>query len=88
MDWGMQSRMARLIPPETGKAFFLAIDHGYFLGPTRSLERPGETVADLTPDMLDPASPDFEPWVSGVSSRTVRVNDELSSLQDLDEEEP
>jgi putative autoinducer-2 (AI-2) aldolase len=49
MDWGMQSRMARLIPPETGKAFFLAIDHGYFLGPTRSLERPGETVADLTP---------------------------------------
>jgi len=49
MDWGMQSRMARLIPPETGKAFFLAIDHGYFLGPTRNLERPGETVADLTP---------------------------------------
>jgi len=49
MDWGMQSRMARLIPPETGKAFFLAIDHGYFLGPTRSLERPGETVADLSP---------------------------------------
>ncbi len=48
MDWGMQSRMARLIPPETGKAFFLAIDHGYFLGPTRSLERPGETVAELT----------------------------------------
>lgn len=48
MDWGMQSRMARLIPPETGRAFFLAIDHGYFLGPTRSLERPGETVADLT----------------------------------------
>jgi putative autoinducer-2 (AI-2) aldolase len=48
MDWGMQSRMARLIPPETGRAFFLAIDHGYFLGPTRNLERPGETVADLT----------------------------------------
>lgn len=49
MDWGMRSRMSRLIPPSTGKAFFLAIDHGYFLGPTRSLERPGETVADLTP---------------------------------------
>jgi len=49
MDWGMQSRMARLIPPETGKAFFLAIDHGYFLGPTRSLEKPGETVAELSP---------------------------------------
>ena len=48
MDWGMQSRMARLISPETGRAFFIAIDHGYFLGPTRYLERPGETVADLT----------------------------------------
>lgn len=45
----MQSRMSRLIPPSTGKAFFLAIDHGYFLGPTRCLERPGETVADLIP---------------------------------------
>lgn len=49
MDWGMESRMSRLISPVTGKAFFLAIDHGYFLGPTRSLEKPGETVADLMP---------------------------------------
>ena len=49
VDWGMQSRMSRLIPPATGKAFFLAIDHGYFLGPTSSLERPGETVAELLP---------------------------------------
>lgn len=49
MDWGMENRMARLIPPTTGRAFFLAIDHGYFLGPTRSLERPGDTVEKLTP---------------------------------------
>lgn len=49
MDWGMKSRMSRLISPKTGKCFFLAIDHGYFLGPTSSLERPGETVAELTP---------------------------------------
>lgn len=49
MDWGMESRMARIIRPETGHCFFLAIDHGYFLGPTRQLERPGETVKDLTP---------------------------------------
>ncbi|MEN8115052.1 MAG: 3-hydroxy-5-phosphonooxypentane-2,4-dione thiolase [Actinomycetota bacterium] len=49
MDWGMKNRLAKIIPPETGKAFFLAIDHGYFLGPTRSLEKPGETVKDLTP---------------------------------------
>ena len=49
MDWGMQRRMAQIIPPETGHCFFLAIDHGYFLGPTRMLERPGETVKELTP---------------------------------------
>ncbi len=49
MDWGMERRMAQIIPPETGRCFFLAIDHGYFLGPTRMLERPGETVKELTP---------------------------------------
>ena len=49
MDWGMERRMAQIIRPETGKAFFLAVDHGYFLGPTRMLERPGETVKELTP---------------------------------------
>ena len=49
MDWGMERRMAEIIPPETGKAFFLAVDHGYFLGPTRMLENPGETVKELTP---------------------------------------
>jgi putative autoinducer-2 (AI-2) aldolase len=45
MDWGMASRMERLIPG--GKAFFLAGDHGYFLGPTRKLENPGKTLAPL-----------------------------------------
>ncbi len=49
MDWGMSSRMARIIPPSTGHCFFLAIDHGYFLGPTRKLERPGDTVRELSP---------------------------------------
>lgn len=49
MDWGMERRLAQIIPPSTGKAFFLAIDHGYFLGPTRMLENPGQTVQELTP---------------------------------------
>lgn len=49
MDWGMESRMSRIIPPSTGHCFFLAIDHGYFLGPTAKLERPGDTVRDLSP---------------------------------------
>lgn len=46
MDWGMASRMERLIPGGK-RCFFLAGDHGYFLGPTHKLENPGETLAPL-----------------------------------------
>jgi len=48
LDWGMKNRLSRLIRPD-GRCQFLPIDHGYFQGPTRCLERPGETIRDLTP---------------------------------------
>jgi len=48
LDWGMRSRLASLIKPD-GHCQFLPIDHGYFQGPTRCLERPGETIKDLLP---------------------------------------
>lgn len=48
MDWGMQNRLSRIIKPD-GKTFFLPIDHGYFQGPTRCLERPAETIKPLLP---------------------------------------
>jgi len=48
MDWGMKNRMARLIRPD-GHCFFLAMDHGYFLGPTHRLEKPGQMVQPLLP---------------------------------------
>lgn len=47
MDWGMRNRLAAIIKPDTGRCVMLAIDHGYFQGPTTGLERPGETVAPL-----------------------------------------
>lgn len=47
MDWGMRNRLGGIIRPKTGRCVMLAIDHGYFQGPTTGLERPGETVADL-----------------------------------------
>jgi len=47
MDWGMKNRMARLIRPETGHAVWLAIDHGYFLGPVSKLEDPAKTIKSL-----------------------------------------
>ncbi len=46
MDWGMQNRLSRLIQPN-GRTMFLPIDHGYFQGPTRKLEKPGETIEPL-----------------------------------------
>ena len=48
LDWGMRNRLSRLIGPD-GRCQFLPIDHGYFQGPTRCLERPGETIKDLLP---------------------------------------
>lgn len=47
-DWGMKNRLSRLIRAN-GRCQFLPIDHGYFQGPTRCLERPGETIRDLLP---------------------------------------
>lgn len=38
-DWGMTNRLARIFRPETGRTLMLAIDHGYFQGPTTGLER-------------------------------------------------
>src|SRR3990167_7563866 len=49
MDWGMKNRLARIIKPEDGRAVMLAVDHGYFLGPTSGLENPGKTIAPLLP---------------------------------------
>ena len=49
MDWGMKNRLARIIKPETGRAVMLAVDHGYFLGPTSGLEKPRKTIEPLLP---------------------------------------
>lgn len=48
MDWGMKNRLARVIQSD-GHCMFLPIDHGYFQGPTRKLEKPGETIRPLIP---------------------------------------
>lgn len=49
MDWGMRNRLAGIIRPQTGRCLMLAVDHGYFQGPTTGLEKPGPTVAPLLP---------------------------------------
>jgi 3-hydroxy-5-phosphonooxypentane-2,4-dione thiolase len=38
MDWGMKNRISKIIKPRDGKTVMLAVDHGYFMGPTTGLE--------------------------------------------------
>jgi len=89
MDWGLENRLSKILSPKTGRCVMLAIDHGYFQGPTSGLERPGETVAPLLPHadalMLTrgvlrntiPATLDT-PIVLRVSGGTSILNDDLS----------
>jgi 3-hydroxy-5-phosphonooxypentane-2,4-dione thiolase len=49
LDWGMQSRLARIFRPGTGRTVMLAIDHGYFQGPTTGLERVDLSIVPLLP---------------------------------------
>jgi 3-hydroxy-5-phosphonooxypentane-2,4-dione thiolase len=49
MDWGLKNRLSKIIRPEDGRCLMLAVDHGYFLGPTERLEVPRKTVTPLLP---------------------------------------
>ncbi|MBC8315092.1 MAG: 3-hydroxy-5-phosphonooxypentane-2,4-dione thiolase [Bacteroidetes bacterium] len=49
LDWGMQNRLSRIFNPVSGKTVMLAIDHGYFLGPTAGLERIDVNILPLIP---------------------------------------
>ena len=49
MDWGMKNRFSRIIKPDDGRCVMLAVDHGYFLGPTEKLEIPQRTIKLLLP---------------------------------------
>ena len=49
MDWGIKNRTSRIINPKTSRCVMLAVDHGYFLGPTSGLEVPRKTIEPLLP---------------------------------------
>ena len=49
LDWGMKNRLARIFNPDSGRTVMLAVDHGYFQGPTTGLERIDLNIVPLAP---------------------------------------
>ncbi|MCP4041316.1 MAG: 3-hydroxy-5-phosphonooxypentane-2,4-dione thiolase [Gammaproteobacteria bacterium] len=49
LDWGFKNRLSRIFNPDTGRTVMLAVDHGYFQGPTTGLERIDLTIVPLAP---------------------------------------
>jgi putative autoinducer-2 (AI-2) aldolase len=49
LDWGLKNRLARIFRPDSGRTVMLAIDHGYFQGPTTGLERIDLDIVPLLP---------------------------------------
>jgi putative autoinducer-2 (AI-2) aldolase len=90
MDYGMKNRLAGIISPKNGRCVMLAVDHGYFQGPTTGLEKPREVVAPLLPyadslmltrgvlrTSVDPAA--RTPIVLRMSGGTSVLKDDLSN---------
>jgi 3-hydroxy-5-phosphonooxypentane-2,4-dione thiolase len=49
LDWGMKNRLSRVFDPQSGRTVMLAVDHGYFQGPTTGLERIDLDIVPLLP---------------------------------------
>jgi len=49
LDWGIKNRLARIFNPKSGRTVMLAVDHGYFQGPTTGLERIDLNILPIAP---------------------------------------
>ena len=47
MSWGLENRLARIIRPQDNRTVMLAVDHGYFQGPTTGLVDAAGAIAPL-----------------------------------------
>jgi len=47
LSWGLSNRLSRII--RDGRTVMLAVDHGYFQGPTTGLENPRKAITPLLP---------------------------------------
>jgi putative autoinducer-2 (AI-2) aldolase len=93
MQWGLRNRLSRIIKPETGKTVMLAVDHGYFLGPTTGLEDLGVTVTPLLSyaDALMPTRGGLRHSIDAAAAQgtpiCLRVSGANSILGELSDEE-
>jgi putative autoinducer-2 (AI-2) aldolase len=91
LDWGMKNRLARIFNPESGRTVMLAIDHGYFQGPTTGLERIDINIVPLVPyaDTLMLTRGILRSIIppSATKSIVLRVSGGTSILKELSNEE-
>ena len=50
LGWGMKHRLSQVFNPVSGRTVMLAVDHGYFQGPTTGLERIDQSIVPLIPN--------------------------------------
>jgi putative autoinducer-2 (AI-2) aldolase len=90
MDWGMENRLSRIINKKTGRCVMLAVDHGYFQGPTTGLKNLGKTVNPLLPyaDALMITRGALRNWIPAEMDKPVvlRVSGGQSILKELSNE--
>ena len=90
MDWGMKNRISRIIKPKTGRCVMLAVDHGYFQGPTTGLSNLGRTVEPLLPyaDALMITRGAVRNWIEPIVDIPIilRVSGGQSILKELSNE--
>ncbi|MCX9080817.1 MAG: 3-hydroxy-5-phosphonooxypentane-2,4-dione thiolase [Candidatus Methanoperedens sp.] len=90
MDWGMKNRISRIIKPKSGRCVMLAVDHGYFQGPTTGLSNLGRTVEPLLPyaDALMITRGAIRNWIEPIVDIPIilRVSGGQSVLKELSNE--
>ena len=90
MNWGMQNRLSKIINPKTGHCVMLAVDHGYFQGPTTGLKNLGKTVIPLLPyaDALMITRGALRNWIPPEIEKPIvlRVSGGQSILKELSNE--
>lgn len=90
MSWGKRNRMRQIFRNDN-RVLMLAIDHGYFMGPTHGMEQPAEAIRTLLPHidslMLSPGiltsqvSPDLRDigWVLRASGGNSVLEEDIDN---------